>query len=181
MDEARMTLPSRHQPTVRATHRNIEAVLQLEREAAQRLGRSERIGTWIIQRIGRLRFVVAHLVLAAAWIAINLGGVPGLEPFDPFPFGMFTLVVTTEGVCLALFILIAQNAMDRQADRRAHLTQQISLLAETETTKVLQLLRAIAERNGVVVKDEELVHLSETTEVETLARDIERKLDRPGD
>jgi uncharacterized membrane protein len=170
---------SPHGATSRSARRNIDAILRLEREAAQRLGPAERISTAIIRRIGQLRFVVLHLLVAAVWIVVNLGAVPGIRPFDPFPFGIFTLIVSAEGVFLALFILIAQNAMDRQADRRAHLTLQISLLSEGETTKILQILRTIAERVGCATEDEELQQLSETTEIETLAREIERTFEEP--
>ena len=59
--------------------------------------------------------------MVLGWIAINIGIISGLTPFDPFPFGLLTLIVSTEGVLLALIILISQNRMIRQADRRSHL------------------------------------------------------------
>ena len=67
--------------------------------------------------------------MVLGWIAINIGIISGLTPFDPFPFGLLTLIVSTEGVLLALIILISQNRMIRQADRRSHLVFFTDLLA----------------------------------------------------
>jgi uncharacterized membrane protein len=50
---------------------------------------------------------------------------------------------------LALIILISQNRMIRQADRRAHLDLQISLLAEQESTLTLHTLLRIARHLGL--------------------------------
>ena len=72
-----------------------------------------------------------------------MGFIAALPPFDPFPFGILTLIVSTEGVLLAIIILISQNRMIRQADRRAHLDLQINLLAEQEASLILRQVRRI--------------------------------------
>lgn len=56
---------------------------------------------------------------------------------------------------LSIWILISQNQMSRQADRREHLGLQLTLLAEQESTATLRLVRQIAERLGVSVVDSE--------------------------
>ena len=65
-------------------------------------------------------FLVLHLIWFLVWIPWNLG-LLGLKPFDPFPFGIFTLIVSTEGVILAIFVLISQNRMSRlsNGDRKS--------------------------------------------------------------
>ena len=87
-----------------------------------------------------MSFVVFHLLLFGVWFMVNLGLTP-LRPFDTFPFGILTLIVSAEGVLLAIFVLVSQNRMSRQANQRAHLNLQIGLLAEQETTKLLALVR----------------------------------------
>jgi hypothetical protein len=52
---------------------------------------------------------------------INLHVIPGLRAFDPFPFGVLALVVSSESVFLTIFVLISQGRMARQSERRSHL------------------------------------------------------------
>ena len=73
--------------------------------------------------------LIAHVVWFAAWIAINLGMVPGVAPFDRFPFPFLTMVVSLEAIFLALFVLASQNRLSRQTDKREHLDLQIDPLA----------------------------------------------------
>jgi len=69
--------------------------------------------------------------------------------FDPFPFGILALLVSSESVFLTIFVLISQNRMAAAADKRAELDLQISLLAEHEVTKLVALVSAVADRMGV--------------------------------
>jgi uncharacterized membrane protein len=166
-----------------AARGDIEALLRLEREARRAITPSERIGLTAVRQIGRLGFLVAHVILMAAWVVVNLGVIPGFHPFDPFPFGILTMSVSAEGVLLAIFILISQNVFDREADRREHLALQISLLAERETTKTLQILRTVARRLEIqeVEGDEQTEALSQETHLETLAKEVAETLDREMD
>ncbi len=113
-----------------------------------------------------------------AWFTINFEAVPGVAAFDPFPFGVLTLIVSAEGVFLAIFVLISQNRMTRDADRRAHLDLQISLLTEQNSTKVIQLMQTLAERLGVpeASADAEARTLAQPTDVKRIADELDRSL-----
>jgi uncharacterized membrane protein len=108
--------------------------------------------------------------LFTGWIAANVGLVPGLQPFDPFPFPFLTMTVSLEAIFLALFVLASQNRLARQADRRSHLDLQIDLLAEREMTAVLRLLRDIAAHLKVEtsVTSEQLRDLAKRTDLHQL-------------
>jgi hypothetical protein len=41
---------------------------------------------------------LAHLILIFGWSLVNLRVIPGLKAFDPFPFGVLALVVSSESV-----------------------------------------------------------------------------------
>jgi Protein of unknown function (DUF1003) len=73
-----------------------------------------------------------------------VGLVSGWRPIDPFPFSFLTLVVSLEAIFLSIFVLVSQNNLTRQSERRAHLDLQINLLAEQESTKTVALLERIA-------------------------------------
>ena len=163
--------------TTESAQQNIETISKLEHAEIERRSVSEKISEAFTRFMGSLTFVVLHLIGMAIWFSWNLGAF-GLEPFDPFPFGILTLIVSTEGVILAIFVLISQNRMSRLANQRAHLNLQISLLAEQETTKILQRLKMIADHLDIreTERDEEIERLSQSTHLEVLAGELKRSL-----
>ncbi|MFL6200722.1 MAG: DUF1003 domain-containing protein [Thermoanaerobaculia bacterium] len=163
--------------TTESAQQNIETIARLEHEEIEKRSRGERVSDVFTRFMGSMTFVVLHLVWLAVWFLWNLGAF-GLEPFDPFPFGILTLIVSTEGVILAIFVLISQNRMSRLANQRAHLNLQISLLAEQETTKILQRLRTIADHLEIrgTEEDKEIERLSQSTHLEVLAEELKRSL-----
>ena len=56
------------------------------------------------------------------------------------------MLASVEAIFLSAFILISQNRMSTAEAQRADLDLQISLLAEHEITRVLQLVARIAEK-----------------------------------
>ena len=112
------------------------------------------------------------MVWFGGWIILNL--IPGIKHIDPFPFTFLTLVVSLEAIFLSTFILISQNHDARISDRRNHLDLQINLLSEQENTRMLLLLKVIAEKLGCEIANEsELAVLSEETDPEKVAALIE--------
>jgi uncharacterized membrane protein len=73
---------------------------------------------------------------------------PGIGPWDP-TFVVLAMIASVEAIFLSTFILITQNRMAAAADRRAELDVQVSLLAEQEITKLVELVSEIADRMGV--------------------------------
>lgn len=168
--------------TAEASRPDIEAILRLEREARRAITPSERIGLAAVRSVGRLEVLVGHVVVMASWVGLNVGLIPGVRPFDPFPFGILTMFVSAEGVLLAIFILISQNVLDREAERREHLALQITLLSERETTKSLQILRSVARRLDIPeVEDPAAEALSRETHLETLAKEVAETMERERD
>ena len=102
--------------------------------------------------------------------------IPGIAPFDHFPFPFLTMTVSLEAIFLALFVLASQNRLAQQADKRAHLDLQIDLLAEREMTAVLRLLLDIAAHLDVktTVTREQLRDLMEKTDVHALTTKLDR-------
>lgn len=92
---------------------------------------------------GDVRFAYANFLWFAVWIVINMGWIPGIEPFDPFPFGLLTMIVSLEAIFLSLFILISQN---RQAERdrvRDDIEYQVNVKAELEIRQLHERLEDI--------------------------------------
>ena len=138
---------------------------------------AERFSDWVVLHAGQSWFLLLHALWFGGWILWNTGKIPGLQPFDPFPFSGLTLTVSLEAIFLALFILQSQNRANRRADERAHLDLQVNLLAEHEATKMLQLLQALCAHHKLsLAQDPELLELLGRTEPERLARELKQHL-----
>ena len=160
------------------TQLNIDAIAKLEHEALLRRTLTERASDAITKFIGSTAFLLLQVLLVLTWSAINLGLIPSVKAFDPFPFGILALVISSESVVLTIFVLISQNRMARQAEKRSHLDLQVGMLAEQELTAVLQMQHKICQRLGIDVEStkQELKGFSDATDVSKLASDLEDKL-----
>jgi uncharacterized membrane protein len=128
--------------------RNIAALRRRRDEEEARASSDERLASAITRFSGSMRFVYVHALLYGAWIVANLGWIPGVRPWDP-TFVVLAMIASVEAIFLSTFILITQNRMAAQADRRAELDLQLSLLAEAEITKLVELVSAMAARMEV--------------------------------
>lgn len=161
---------------------NIDTIIKLEEESSKERTIADRFSDSIASFVGSVRFVLLHLVWFGIWVAINLGQFGARWRFDPYPFALLCMLVSLEGVLLSTFVLIKQNRMSKRADQRTHLDLQINLLAEKEVTKMLQMQRLICHRLGIkeADSDAEMAELSNTTAVEQLAHELDRKLPHGG-
>ena len=122
---------------------------------------------------GSMLFVFVHLAIIVTWIAVNLGVTP-IAPFDP-TFVILATTASVEKIFLSTFILIAQNCAAQAADRRADLDLQTSLLSEHEVTKLIVLVKRIADHLGIGEADDpELVELQRNVAPETVLERIEQ-------
>jgi uncharacterized membrane protein len=128
--------------------RNIGTILEVREEFERNKSRQDRAADAITAFSGSLLFLCLHVVWFGLWIIINLGWLR-IRPFDPFPFGLLTMIVSLEAIFLATFVLISQNRMTLAADQRADLDLQIDLLSEYEITRILTLVDAMADRMGI--------------------------------
>lgn len=128
-----------------ALERNIAALAERKRQEQGLASAQDRLADAITRFVGSMLFVYLHLALVGGWVAVNLGVVPGLRPFDP-TFVILATVASVEAIFLSTFVLISQNRASVAADRRAELDLQVSLLAEHEVTQLIQLVAQIAQR-----------------------------------
>ena len=160
------------------TQYNIDAIAKLEHDALNRRTPTERVSDVITKVVGNVGFLLAQLILISGWSLLNLHVIPGLKAFDPFPFGVLALVVSSESVFLTIFVLISQSRMARQSERRSHLDLQVGMLSEQELTTILQMLQKLCQHMGVNVDSskQEVQSFSKTTDVHKLASELEDKL-----
>lgn len=137
-----------HSGMAHVVERNIHALLNRRHREEARQGLQQRIADAITRFTGSMTFVYLHAALYGLWVAINLGWIPWIPKFDP-TFVVLAMVASVEAIFLSTFILITQNRMSTMADRRADLNLQISLLAEHEVTRLVELVSAMAKKMGI--------------------------------
>jgi uncharacterized membrane protein len=154
--------------------RNIRTIIHLRTKAARDRGLQSRIADAITSFSGRMIFAYVHIVWFGIWILLNTGAF-GVRAFDPFPYGLLTMVVSLEAIFLSTFVLISQNRLGEETERRADLDLHIGLLTEHELTRVLQMLDAIQDKLGIVDhENSELADLEMETKPEDVLAEIER-------
>ncbi len=162
-------------PGTRVVERNIEALLEHRREQDEALSWQDQLARSIACFAGSMKFVWLHLALYGAWVAANLGLIPGVKPFDP-SFVMLAMIASVEAIFLSTFILITQNRMQAQADRRADLNLQISLLAEHEITRLIEMVGEIGKRMDIgSAQSPELPELEKDVQPEKVLETLERR------
>ncbi len=85
---------------------------------------------------GSVAFLVLHAAAFALWIAWNLGAIAALRPFDPFPFGLLTLVTSLEAIFLSCFVLISQERQASKDRIRSDVEYAATIKAGLEVTQL---------------------------------------------
>lgn len=137
-----------HAAEMPTLHRNIRAVLEHRRQEEAKLGWSYKLADVITNFAGSMLFVWLHIAVFGAWILTNIGIIPGSPRFDP-TLVLLATTASVEAIFLSTFILITQNKMQSQADKRADLNLQISLLAEHEITRLITMVSELGAKFDV--------------------------------
>jgi uncharacterized membrane protein len=156
--------------------RNIRKIIHVRQVAASEQSMQDRIANTMTTFSGSMAFFYVHIVWFSLWFILNTGHL-GFTPFDPYPYGFLTMVVSLEAIFLATFVLISQNLLAREAERLSDLSLQTGLLTEHELTRVLQMLRAIQHKIGI--RNDEDSNLADAdlvmeTKLEDVLTEIER-------
>lgn len=125
---------------------------------------------------GSVPFFLANVIFFAVWIIINVGAVPSIAPFDPFPFVMLTTVVSLEAIMLAIFVLMSQNRSSIISSLRDEIQLQMNLVSEQEITKILEILRIIMEKQKIKIDDPEFTEMVKKTDLSYIERQLEKQL-----
>jgi uncharacterized membrane protein len=165
---------SDHPALAKVIEKNIRTIIQLRLQAEDERSLESRAADAVTAFSGSMVFVYLHIAWFAIWVVLNTGWV-GMPAFDPFPYGLLTMVVSLEAIFLSTLVLITQNRLAAEGEHRADLNLQTSLLTEHELTRVLQMLSAIQDKLGI--KDHAASELAEL-EVETKPEDVMAEIER---
>lgn len=98
-------------------------------EVAERRTPIERVADAIATFSGSMPFLGLHLVWFVGWILWNT---TGADRFDPFPFGLLTMIVSLEAIFLSVFVLLSQNRQAAKDRVRSDIEYEVNVKAEME-------------------------------------------------
>jgi uncharacterized membrane protein len=152
-------------------------IRSLKTKADAKRSRAEKIADWMTESFGSFGFLLVNVAWFFGWLVLNIGIIPGIEPFDPFPFGMLTTIVSLEAIILAIFVLISQNREAKIAELREEIDLQVDIITEQEITKLIEMMRVLLEKNGVDLStDEDLKLMLKPTDVDKLEKALEKQV-----
>jgi uncharacterized membrane protein len=96
----------------------------------------QKIADWLAWFSGSMPFLISHTFWFIIWISLNTFILPknedGTRGFDPFPFGLLTMIVSLEAIFLACFVLISQNRQAEKDKVKADIEYEVNIKAELE-------------------------------------------------
>jgi uncharacterized membrane protein len=156
---------------------NIDKMAQVENDALRPRSHRQAVTEAIGGFAGTVCFAVLQLAVSVGWILMNAGLVPGVSPFDPFPYPLLSSITSSEAVLLTAFVLMKQNRMSAVADRRDHLDLQVNLLTERETTRIIQMLDRLSSHLGIEqYQDDDSREMGRHIAVEHLVDELDRRM-----
>ncbi len=126
-------------------------------------------------KFGTVPFLLINVGVFVLWILINLGDIPGIGTFDPYPFNLLTMVVSLEAIMLSIIVLITQNRQSKVEDIREQIDTEIDVRAEEEITMLLVMLEKVAQHLQVPMEaNPELERMKQSTDLKRIRAEIER-------
>lgn len=164
------------------THHSSERRRQFFRSFEAKSLRSRSLLTQISDDLtaicGSSFFLLFHIIFFSVWINVNIGWIPVVAPFDPFPFGLLTMIVSLEAIFLAIFILVSQNRSAYIGTLRDEFHLRVNLIAEEEITKILDILAEIRKEMGLKKEDPELKEMLERIDTNYIERSVLEQMSR---
>ena len=106
-------------------------VRNVNAEVEEHPGMLQRIADGLAWFSGSMPFLIIHIVWFICWVALNTLHL-GIPAFDPYPFGLLTMIVSLEAIFLACFVLISQNRQAEKDRVRSDIEYEINVKAELE-------------------------------------------------
>lgn len=91
----------------------------------------QKVADWIAWFSGSMPFLMINGGWFIIWIVLNTLPI-GIAPFDPYPFGLLTMIVSLEAIFLSCFVLVSQNRQAEKDRVRADIEYEVNIKAELE-------------------------------------------------
>lgn len=147
---------------------HLKSYVEFERHSADVLARV------LTKSLGSIWFLNTAICFMLVWVVVNVGWIPGVLPFDPYPFTLLMMLVSLFAVFLAIVLLISQNRQGRTTEVRQRMDFEINVRAEHEITKMLTMLHELHVELGIFKTDRELEKMKEKTDISKIKGHVEK-------
>lgn len=138
--------------------------------------RTDQTAVVIINALGSITFLLICIAFFVGWICWNSRLLPGLKPFDPFPFSTLEMAVSIFAIILSISVLINQNRQGRIEKIRQQVEFEVNVRAESEITKILQMLHEVHTKLGISSQeDRELEKMKQQTDIDQIQQTVDEK------
>ncbi|MGI8734541.1 MAG: DUF1003 domain-containing protein [Pyrinomonadaceae bacterium] len=92
----------------------------------------QKIADWIAWFSGSMPFLMINGGWFIIWILLNTLILGSVAAFDPYPFGLLTMIVSLEAIFLSCFVLVSQNRQAEKDRVRSDIEYEVNIKAELE-------------------------------------------------
>jgi CRP/FNR family cyclic AMP-dependent transcriptional regulator len=112
-----------------------------------------RIAEAVPALMGNLPSALLHGLFFGGWIAINLGIAGALRRFDPYPFGLLSVIISLEAIFLTLFVLTSQNRQRARDRIRSDIEFETSINTEVKIARLHEKVDKLAQEHFEVLEN----------------------------
>lgn len=113
---------------------DVNAVIAEQKSAGQRAA------DVVAKFVGSWRFIIGQSLFMVVWFIIN--SVAMIQRWDPYPFILMNLILSTQAAFTAPVIMMSQNRQNARDRIEAHADYQVNLKAEEELRIIMAHLEA---------------------------------------
>ena len=166
-------------PPLKRIGQNQKPIKSIKAKADEKRSFIEVLADLTTALLGSNTFLLVNLLVFVTWIVINTGHIPGITPFDKFPFSLLTTSVSLEAIILAILVLISQNRASKVADLREEVQLQVNVITEEEITRMMWMLVLLLQKNSIPIpEDERLQEMLKDTDIGQIEKSMERQIDK---
>ena len=145
LEEALTSLSPHEQQLIRRTLSNCHTKTVVEEVEDERtLG--ELLADKLAVFAGSWTFIISFGCVLLVWMMVNIVGLLGV--FDPYPFILLNLVLSSLAALQAPVIMMSQNRQSKKDRRGAERDLELSIKSELQNQEILEKLTALLERTG---------------------------------
>lgn len=163
---------------IKDTGQNEETVKSIKAKANEKRSFIEVVIDRTTAIFGSHIFLFANVLVFITWIIINTGLIPGVKPFDRFPFSLLTTAVSLEAIVVTILVLTSQNRASKVADLREEVQLQVNILMEEEITRMMEMLVLLLQKNNIPIpEDKRLQELLRETDIGNIEKSMEKQIE----
>jgi uncharacterized membrane protein len=170
-----MTSKSRKSGVSRVIEKNVQALAKVRKAEQKSRTFHQCLGDTIGSFVGSFGFIYINLGAILAWLICNTGIFGHKFQWDSYPFPILAISISIESIFLTGIVLVNQRRMTILSERTADLDLQMSLLAEHEITRLVEMVEVLSRKLGIsAIQPGELKDIKTSVSPENVLRHIEQ-------